>query len=134
LPIHFTEVSARSADEGRRANALEDFYRTAFSHPAVEAIVLWGFWERAHWIGRDAALVAADWSMLPAGKRIFEDLLAREWMTDVTGITDADGMIRFRGFFGTYRIESPDFQGSTVRFGRKDPHLLSAHLSETGKK
>jgi len=133
LPIHITEVSARTADEGRRADALEAMYRTAFAHPGVEAIMIWGFWEKSHWIGREAALVAADWSLLPAGKRIFEDLLSREWTTDLTAVTDADGTIRFRGFFGTYSVQSPGLGESKVRFGRKDPRNRSTSPSESGR-
>jgi len=40
-----TEYDSVTPDEYRRADNLENLYRTAFSHPSVEGIVMWGFWE-----------------------------------------------------------------------------------------
>jgi endo-1,4-beta-xylanase len=105
LPIHLTEISFRDADEARKAEALERFYRTLFAHPAVEAILLWGFWEKAHWLGRPAALLAADWTPLPA-MQVLEDLLHREWHTELSATPDARGLLSLRGFYGAYRIEA----------------------------
>ena len=103
LPIHITEVSSRAKDPQRRAESLEIFCRLAFSHPKVEAFMLWGFWARRHWLGPDAALVDRDWTLNPAGQRLF-DLLRKEWRTDVDGRTDESGRLHFRGFFGTYEV------------------------------
>ena len=49
LPIWCTEYDFAAADENVRADGLEKFYRTAFSHPSVEGILMWGFWENSHW-------------------------------------------------------------------------------------
>jgi GH35 family endo-1,4-beta-xylanase len=51
LPIHLTEISFCTPDAQQRAEALETFLRLAYSHPAVKAIMLWGFWEKRHWLG-----------------------------------------------------------------------------------
>ena len=32
----------------------------SFSHPGVEGLLFWGFWEKQHWKGADAALVNGD--------------------------------------------------------------------------
>jgi len=45
LPIWITEYDSVTPDEYRRADNLENLYRTAFSHPSVEGIVMWGFWK-----------------------------------------------------------------------------------------
>ncbi|MCI0548475.1 MAG: endo-1,4-beta-xylanase [Candidatus Rokubacteria bacterium] len=103
LPIHVTEVSSPTADEGRRADSLDTLFRVAFAHPAVEAILLWGFWAGAHWRGRHAALVDEDWEQLPAGARL-ADLLRREWSTSIEARADAGGVVRFRGFHGRYEV------------------------------
>jgi GH35 family endo-1,4-beta-xylanase len=101
LPLHLTELSAKTADARRRAEAFEMIYRLGFAHPAVEAIHVWGFWAKCHWLGADAALVDADWNLTAAGERL-SHLLTREWITDAKLVTDADGRAAFRGFHGDY--------------------------------
>lgn len=103
LPLHLTEVSFCTLDQQQRADALEIFYRIAYSHPAVEVVMLWGFWEKRHFLKDRAALVDADWKNTPAGDRL-DQLLLRDWRTTLTGQTDATGTLRFRGFQGTYEI------------------------------
>jgi GH35 family endo-1,4-beta-xylanase len=103
LPIHLTEVSFCTLDQQQRADALEIFYRVAYSHPAVEAVMLWGFWEKRHFLKDRTALVDANWKNTPAGDRL-DQLLLRDWRTTLTATTDATGTLRFRGFHGTYDI------------------------------
>jgi endo-1,4-beta-xylanase len=105
LPIHLTEISAKTESGTHRADALEIFMRTAFAHPDVEAILLWGFWEKSHWLGAPAALVSKDWETLEAGQRVF-DLWGKEWTTRVTLTTDAGGKVAFRGFPGRYEVSA----------------------------
>ena len=97
-PIWITEFDVVQADENDRADALEDFFRMAFSHPSVEGILLWGFWAGSHWRGPDAALV----DLNAAGQR-FEALMA-EWWSSETASTDSAGEATSRVFHGTYRI------------------------------
>jgi GH35 family endo-1,4-beta-xylanase len=101
LPIWCTEYDFAAADVNVRAEGLERFYRTAFSHPAVEGILMWGFWQNSHWRA-DSYIVNADWSLNQAGIR-FESLL-NEWTTQDTNTTDSSGNVNFRGFHGTYEV------------------------------
>jgi endo-1,4-beta-xylanase len=103
LPIHLTEVSAKVPDADRRAEVLDMLFRLGFSHHAVKAIVLWGFGERTHWMGPDAALVNADGTLNPAGQRVVH-LLREEWTTRGTATSGVDGRVAFHGFFGTYAL------------------------------
>jgi len=103
LPIHLTEVSAKFPDATRRADLLEMLFRLGFSHEAVEAIMLWGFGAKTHWMGPDAALMSPDGTLNPAGSRI-SHLLRGEWSTRGNGVTDADGRLAFRGFYGSYAL------------------------------
>ena len=103
LPIHLTEVSAKTPDAARRADLLEMLFRLGFSHEAVQAIMLWGFGARTHWMGPDAALMNADGTLNPAGSRISR-LLREEWSTRGNGVTGADGRLAFRGFYGSYAL------------------------------
>ncbi len=101
LPIWVTEFDIVDPNVYSRADQLEDFYRVAFSHPAVEGILMWGFWEDALW-RENAHLVNSDWTLNAAGLR-YQDLM-NEWTTLGSGITDIDGGADFRGFYGTYTV------------------------------
>jgi GH35 family endo-1,4-beta-xylanase len=122
LPIHLTEISAKTPDAARRADVLEMLFRLGFSHEAVQAILLWGFGATTHWMGPEAALMNADGTLTPAGHRISR-LLCEEWTTRGSALTSADGRLGFRGFFGSYAlsIAAPD--------GRKV--VREVHLSES---
>ena len=101
LPIWCTEYDFAAADVNVRADALENLYRTAFSHPSVEGILMWGFWQESMYRS-DAYIVDSNWTLNAAGQR-YEDLLD-EWTTSDSNTTDADGNVNFRGFHGTYEI------------------------------
>lgn len=49
LPIWISELDIRESDVEIRADHYEDLVRLFFSHDAVEGILLWGFWDGAHW-------------------------------------------------------------------------------------
>ena len=102
LEIQLTEFDIDTTDEELQADYTRDLLTLAFSHPSVTAIMTWGFWEGRHW-RPDAALWRRDWSLKPNG-RVWLDLTTREWWTDVSIRTDAEGNARFRGFPGEYEI------------------------------
>jgi hypothetical protein len=77
--------------------------RIGFSHPAVEAILLWGFGAKTHWMGPDAALMNEDGALTPAGSRI-NRLLGEEWTTRGNTMSGEDGRLAFRGFYGDYTL------------------------------
>ncbi|MCK5172176.1 MAG: endo-1,4-beta-xylanase, partial [Planctomycetes bacterium] len=112
LPIWVTEFDVSDPNENIRADKLEEFYRIAFSHPSVEGILMWGFWENQHW-KENAYIVNADWTLNAAGLRY--EALMNEWTTSDSAITDLDGNADFRGFFGTYTVTlSPQDAEPTV--------------------
>jgi hypothetical protein len=85
-----------------RADDLEVMLREAFAHPAVEGIMLWGFWELL--MSRDNAhLVNAEGDINEAGKRFLA--LKQEWLSHSNGHVDEKGHFNFRGFYGTYNVE-----------------------------
>lgn len=104
LPIKITEYDFDSPDEQLRAKHLEQFYEICFAHPAVEGVLMWGFWEGAHWRPR-AALWKRDWSPTPAAKT-YRDLVFNQWWTSTTTKADSDGVCRVRAFYGKHRVES----------------------------
>jgi GH35 family endo-1,4-beta-xylanase len=102
LPIWITEYDSEAPDPVVRADNLEALYRVAFSKPAVQGVLMWGFWAGAHW-RTNAAIVNLDWSLNEAGRRY--QALRAEWRTAFTNITDAQGTLSFRGFHGDYEID-----------------------------
>jgi GH35 family endo-1,4-beta-xylanase len=103
LPIKITEFDINTSNEERKAKALVDFYRACFSHPAVEGILMWGFWEGAHWRPK-AAIFNKDFSPKPAAKAYWK-LVYDEWWTKAQGKTDTKGKFIIRAFYGDYRIK-----------------------------
>ncbi len=103
LPIWITEFDSADPDEGRNADILELVFRTAFSHPGVEGIMLWVFWGGSSWRGPNAGLAREDWTLNAAGRRFVA--LMEEWSTHVTGVTDGDGRFSSRGFLGEFELE-----------------------------
>ncbi|KAK8580486.1 hypothetical protein V6N12_070755 [Hibiscus sabdariffa] len=102
LPIWFTELDVSSINEHVRGEDLEVMLREAFAHPAVEGIMLWGFWEL--FMSRENAhLVDAEGEINETGKRFLA--LKREWLSHAHGRIDIQGQFEFRGFHGTYVVE-----------------------------
>ncbi|EXB66912.1 Endo-1,4-beta-xylanase A [Morus notabilis] len=102
LPIWFTELDVSSINEHVRADDLEVMLREAFAHPAVDGVMLWGFWEL--FMSRENShLVDAEGEVNEAGKRYLE--LKKEWLSHARGHVSEDGEFNFRGFYGTYAVE-----------------------------
>ncbi len=104
LPIKVTEFDVNTADERIKDESVETLYRVCFAHPAVEGILMWGFWEGAHWRPQ-AALWKRDFTPTPAAET-YRRLLFKEWWTRFEGRTDAQGRCEVRAFFGRHAVES----------------------------
>lgn len=117
LPVRITEFNmpgqrsefyinkiTRMTPEQEAFNAKEivDYYRICFAHPAVEGILMWGFWEGANWIPV-SSLYRRDWSPTPAAEA-YHNLIYREWWTNESGTAGNDGKYPTRAFYGKYRI------------------------------
>jgi endo-1,4-beta-xylanase len=102
LPIAITEFDMNTRDEELQAAYTRDFMTACFSHPSVNQIIMWGFWEGRHWLP-DAALFNRDWTLRPHGQ-VWLDLVTKEWWTNADGTTDGRGTYKTRGFLGNYAI------------------------------
>ncbi|XP_057975026.1 endo-1,4-beta-xylanase 1-like isoform X2 [Malania oleifera] len=101
LPIWFTEMDVTSSNEYIRADDLEVMLREAFAHPAVDGIMLWGFWEL--FCRDNGHLVEAEGELNEAGRRFLA--LKQEWLSRAHGHFDEQGEFGFRGFHGTYEVQ-----------------------------
>jgi GH35 family endo-1,4-beta-xylanase len=117
LPIESTELSLNVDDQQLQADYMRDYMIAVFSHPKVDGIMLWGFWEKRHWRPR-AALLSADWSVRPVGQA-WLDLVHKQWATQIETRSDDRGIAQFRGFFGDYEL--------TISTGEKT-RTVKAHL------
>jgi len=100
--LQVTEFDISVDDEALQARYLTDFMTALFSHRAVAGIVMWGFWEGAHWQPK-AALYRRDWRAKPAGQA-WQELVHKQWWTTADGVTDAQGDYALRGFKGDYDV------------------------------
>lgn len=129
-PLQITEVTIPSyswvaEDEELQADIIEHLYSLWFSHPSVEQIVYWNVVDGyAHLWSQDREAIRAsqgnmgpgsenyyhggllryDMTKKPAYERI-DELLNERWHTEECLVTDEDGKIDFRGFFGDYELE-----------------------------
>lgn len=117
-------------EEEAKAKALADYYQICFAHPAVEGILMWGFWEGANWIPV-SSLFRRDWSPTPAA-HAYRDLVFGRWWTRWQGRADAQGRCEVRAFFGQHRVTA-DGQESIVQLKRKEP-LAHVTLGSTKEK
>ncbi len=109
LPIRITEFDINTDDEQEKARLLGEFYTTCFAQPAVDGVVMWGFYEGAHWRPK-AALWKRDFSPTPAAE-VYRELVFNKWWTRFEGKADAEGVCRVPAFFGRHSIEA---DGRTV--------------------
>jgi len=117
LPIHFTEF-CNSSDPTKeirgthrhgkwspelQADAIEEFYRVAFGHPAVASIFYFGMGDDdPPWLPKQC-LLDEHFQPKPAWNRL-KTLIKEEWTSRQSGTADAAGVYAFRGFFGRYDV------------------------------
>lgn len=89
-------------EEEQKAKDLVDYYRICFAHPAVDGILMWGFWEGANWIPQ-SSLYKRDWTPTLAAEA-YRNLIFKEWWTSETGKIKRDGEYSVPAFYGKYKI------------------------------
>ncbi|MCB9497172.1 MAG: endo-1,4-beta-xylanase [Fibrobacteria bacterium] len=122
LPIRVTEfdnerrAGVAAFDEEGQAVQFSRFLRLAYSHPAVDGIHLWGFWDRQHWLhAMNPEVSPGMWTVDRRPKPVVDSvrrLWGREWGLDTTIILDAGGRAALRVVPGRYRIE---LEGASFR-------------------
>jgi hypothetical protein len=97
-----SEQSGLGMSEEKQAQYYKTFVTSAFSHPAVNGILLWGFWDNRHWI-RDGGIIDSKGRAKPAADMLY-NLWHKTWTTNLQSVADKSGDVRFRGFPGKYKI------------------------------
>lgn len=108
LPIKITEfdldVNGMNLSEQEMAIEYSKMMRTAFSHPAVEGFLFWGFWDGRHW-RPGAGIYDYDFKAKAAADSVY-NLIHQVWTTKETVKADSAGLFKFRGYYGTYSIKT----------------------------
>ncbi len=105
LTIHLSEYDLNMPqDRELEHDQTRDLLIAAYSHPAVDGITVWGLSDPGHWLGY-APLLDEAGKPKPAG-RAWQQLVLKDWRTDVRATTDAAGQAMIAGHFGGYRIEA----------------------------
>lgn len=102
LDVQVTEFDFGTSDEQLQAAYLRDFFTAMFAHEGVDDLLMWGFWEDAHF-DPQRALFRSDWSVKPSGQA-YLDLVFGEWWTDETTAAGADGEAAVRAFRGEQSV------------------------------
>ena len=89
-------------EEALKARELTDYYKICFAHPAVEGILMWGFWAGANWIPA-SSLYKKDWSPTPAAEA-YQNLLFKEWWTKKSVKMGKEGVVTVPAFYGKYKV------------------------------
>lgn len=126
LRVHLTEVTHPSSgapitggfvngnwDEQKQAEFYRYLMTLAFSHPNVDAITFWAFWDGSSWL-QGGGIVRKDWTPKPA-YYVVDDLINNKWKTRFETRSDANGKISFHGFHGQYEITATTADGKTAR-------------------
>ena len=125
LPIHFTENTLISGHimpkeiedlndyqipewpsttegEDRQAREIVEMYTALFAHPLVEAVTAWDFTD-GKWLGAPSGVLRKDNSQKPAYFAL-EEKIKKDWWTEESGLTDAEGCISLTGYKGDYAV------------------------------
>jgi endo-1,4-beta-xylanase len=89
-------------EEELKAAEMVDYYRICFAHPAVDGILMWGFWAGANWIPA-SSLYKRDWTPTPSAAA-YHNLIFKEWWTSEEGKTNRRGEFSTPAFFGKYKV------------------------------
>jgi len=91
-----------SVDEITAANYLGDLMTLTFSHPGMDAFIMWGFWDGNHW-KQNAPMFNLDWTLKPSGEAFIQKVF-NDWWTVDSDISDSLGKVEFRPFKGKHLI------------------------------
>lgn len=151
-PLQITEVtlpaySWEADDEEIQAQMLEYLYTIWFSHPSVEQIVYWNLVDGyAHLWSTDLDEIHASQGNMTIGENYYhggllrfdmtpkpayfrlKELLQKRWHTEAELVTDENGAVAFRGFYGDYDVEIQTEKGiekTAVSLSKKTENIFA---------
>ncbi len=114
MPLHISEISLttypdlpRELAEEVQAQLLYNLYRVWFSQRNCASIVYWNMCDKTAFGSEsrfDACLIDADFKEKPS-YRMLDRLVNKDWHTETTIVTNADGDAEWNGFYGEYLLD-----------------------------
>lgn len=96
--ISISEFTMDVEDPEIREQYTRDFMIAAFSHPSVSEFIFWGYVMDNR---KKVDVFNNDWTAGAMGKAYF-GLVHDTWKTNLSSITNHEGVVSGRGFYGTY--------------------------------
>lgn len=87
----------------KQAQFYREFYTIAFGNPKVEAIVTWGLDDERAWLP-GIGLIDENGKLKP-NYEMLNQLINKDWRTDLQIDLAAKDSTEFRGFYGNYEVE-----------------------------
>lgn len=118
LPIYITEITLPGGGENGyliQAKIVENLYRLWFSVPNMAGITWWNLGDSTAFGNENKAmggLLDNEMNPKPAYQAL-DQLINREWKTNLKISSGSHGNVSFRGFYGKYRI-TVNHNGKTV--------------------
>lgn len=109
-PVYITEITVPTPEgpdgEETQAAVVRNLYRLWFSAPAMAGVTYWNLGDSmAHDKENTARAGLVDGALNPKPSyRALDELINRTWRSRAEGVTDAEGRLRFRGFYGEYDV------------------------------
>ncbi|KAL4233155.1 hypothetical protein ACF0H5_007840 [Mactra antiquata] len=112
LNVMITEFAINEEDDGIKAQNVEDTLTLFFSHPAVEGVLFWGFWDGRIWEPLAPLFNGPDVTPNAAGK-VYQNIFHNEWRTRAYQTLLGEEPFEVRGFMGDYSL-TVSYQGVTL--------------------
>ena len=125
-PIHLSEITITAPGNDTRGRQIQaviarNLYRLWFSIKPMMGITWWNVVDDCGAPGEPSFSGLFDRDMNPKPSFFaLDELINREWKTNLTVKADRKGVIRFRGFKGDYKLSWKDPAGNLIT---KDYHL-----------
>ncbi len=126
FPVEITEVTVPTfgdteEDEELQAEMLKIRYSAWFSHPSVDSIVYWNtvdghaYTGNPNWVENNCRGGLFHKDLTPKKSALMlKKLFSEIWHTDLELVTDGNGCLDFRGFYGDYTAQ---LDNSEMSFG-----------------
>lgn len=102
LPMRFTEFDLDSMSQPNQAFHTSNLFRFAFSHPAFNGVISWGFWDAGAWRTNSGYF---DVNKQPkiAADTIYK-LIHKVWTTNINSKL-VGATADFKGYYGKYEVK-----------------------------
>ena len=113
-PVHLSEITITSPGDDERGRTIQaviarNLYRLWFSNEKMMGITWWNVVDGCGMPGEPGNSGLFDRQMNPKTSFFaLDDLINKEWHTSLAAVPGDDGILRFRGFKGKYRLTYMD--------------------------